>query len=265
MSRSGRWTGRCPIRKRSARPHRCFLCSRFLRTRRGRSGIRHQDAAAFFATGPRPYKDLRQDYFGTKNYDRWSGQIRPPILGRASARDDLFRGWLDRRGRKRTGWHARGSRSRVFTFLTRDRKPSRRPKRPPAPPNPSGPTPSGVGAELAFGHTKFWAGDGWASGIRCERTGRAQRQTSGDRSGDNCCSGSGSRLIRNGATLRARRGPSPTVGRETGSAPCRWRQTMVLMQRDRRAGLIIDGADILGAHRKASFHTGNKEEAPGCH
>lgn len=33
-----------------------------------------QDAVAFFATGPKPYKDLRQGYFGTKNYDRWSGQ-----------------------------------------------------------------------------------------------------------------------------------------------------------------------------------------------
>ena len=33
-----------------------------------------QDAIAFFATGPKPYKDLRQGYFGTKNYDRWSGQ-----------------------------------------------------------------------------------------------------------------------------------------------------------------------------------------------
>lgn len=33
-----------------------------------------QDAIAFFATGPRPYKDLRDGYFGTKNYDRWSGQ-----------------------------------------------------------------------------------------------------------------------------------------------------------------------------------------------
>lgn len=33
-----------------------------------------QDAVAFFATGPQPYKDLRQGYFGTKNYDRWSGQ-----------------------------------------------------------------------------------------------------------------------------------------------------------------------------------------------
>lgn len=33
-----------------------------------------QDAVAFFATGPKPNKDLRQGYFGTKNYDRWSGQ-----------------------------------------------------------------------------------------------------------------------------------------------------------------------------------------------
>lgn len=33
-----------------------------------------QDAIAFFATGPKPYKDLRRGYFGTKNYDRWSGQ-----------------------------------------------------------------------------------------------------------------------------------------------------------------------------------------------
>lgn len=33
-----------------------------------------QDAVAFFATGPKPYKDLRQGYYGTKNYDRWSGQ-----------------------------------------------------------------------------------------------------------------------------------------------------------------------------------------------
>lgn len=33
-----------------------------------------QDAISFFASGPKPYKDLRQGYFGTKNYDRWSGQ-----------------------------------------------------------------------------------------------------------------------------------------------------------------------------------------------
>jgi len=33
-----------------------------------------QDAITFFAIGPRPFKDLRRGYFGTKNYDRWSGQ-----------------------------------------------------------------------------------------------------------------------------------------------------------------------------------------------
>jgi hypothetical protein len=33
-----------------------------------------QDAITFFAMGPRPHKDLRTGYFGTKNYDRWEGQ-----------------------------------------------------------------------------------------------------------------------------------------------------------------------------------------------
>lgn len=33
-----------------------------------------QDAIRFFVDGPRPYKDLRNCYFGTKSYDRWFGQ-----------------------------------------------------------------------------------------------------------------------------------------------------------------------------------------------
>lgn len=64
-----------------------------------------QDAVAFFATGPRPYKDLRQDYFGTKNYDRWSGQRSDhPYWAGPSHGTICFKVGLTDAGRKRDGF-----------------------------------------------------------------------------------------------------------------------------------------------------------------
>lgn len=83
-----------------------FVGGAYARAGEGRASV-IQDAVAFFATGPKPYKDLRQGYYGTKNYDRWSGQRSDhPYWAGPSHGSICFRVGLTDEARKRDEFSA---------------------------------------------------------------------------------------------------------------------------------------------------------------
>ena len=99
------------ISQKISPPAPCFYVRGFLRTRRGRIGHPSFRCCCVFATGPRPYKDLRQDYFERRTMTAGPARDQTTHTGPGLRTGRFVRGWADRRWAETGRVHARGSRS----------------------------------------------------------------------------------------------------------------------------------------------------------